>query len=204
MLRSLTSVFRKVRLRGASGLWALLRDNVWNVRTCSVWTARLDPWAPCDDDDRPGVEAAKGSRAELAAFRQAWTGGPLPDAFYADLVYGLDTCFLGRCAGEIAHICWVTADRWTCNVHHAPDEWEVRDVFTLENYRGRGVAKRVLTMAIGQLKEDGAATVFAHVERGNRASEATMSAVGLHRIGAIRRTRLMGIERVTRSLTIAT
>jgi len=146
------------------------------------------------------IRVTAGSQYELEAFRKAWTTGALPEAFCADILYGLRRFYFGYWEGEPAHISWLSNDRWTFNVHHRPDEWEIRDVFTLEPHRGRGIAARVLTVMLCHLKAEHARRVFVHVEKDNHASERTMSKVGMRRIGTIRRRRVMGIERVTRRL----
>lgn len=146
----------------------------------------------------PGIEAVAGSLDVLTAFRKSWRGARLPDAFCADLIYGLDRFCLGYCEGTIANITWFTPNRWTFNARHEAGDWELRDVLTLRSFRGQGIAPIVLQTILQILKTEAASRVFAHVEKGNQTSEKMLTKVGLQRIGKLRRTRIMGFEKLTR------
>jgi len=168
---------------------------VWNRRQCSQWCVEFARWRP-PPLAANGIDVGPGSEEELSSFRRAWSDGPLPEAFSADLTFGLKRCCLGYRGGRVAHISWFTADRWTFALDHRPTDWEIRDVFTLPRDRGQGIATYVLTTILATLQKEDAERVFAHVDVGNLPSERTMERIGMKRVGCVRRTRLLGFERL--------
>ena len=175
----------------------LLKDNLYNRERLIRLEVDLDQWLPQPQVLR-SLEIRRDGLRELDRFRETWTEGLLPQAFYADKIFGLSQVWLGLWESSVAHISWTTSRVTTVKVPLEPGSVELRDCHTLAAYRGRRIGSHVVGAVLGDLKREGVSTVVAHVGVENAASCKMMARAGFEPVETLTSMRLAGFVRVSR------
>lgn len=195
MIRNLMELIRR------EGLQQAVRDvvGVLSPARFEIWHLALDSTdlAPAPG---PNISLLAGglALANLKASRSRETN--LPIEFYRDEIDGINSCVLVKVEERLAAIAWIY-------YHHQPghflkmssDEAEIRSVFSLPHFRGRGLAKAVLAGASSWLRNTGCHSVYAVIHFQNTASLNAFQAVGFKKIAEIHRRPLFGPRYVTSS-----
>lgn len=74
----------------------------------------------------------------------------------------------------------------------------VQDTFVLPEFRGRGIAKSMISSALKHLREDGYSSLFCHIPKWNVASIAAYEGLGFQRVGYVRFLRIFKLKLYTR------
>jgi GNAT superfamily N-acetyltransferase len=142
---------------------------------------------------KPQVQVSVGAEAveQLARLRQANPG--LPADFYRDRVLAVQSCVIGVVDGCLAGIGWAYDHTHTGRfLRMRPGDVELRSVYSLPEYRGRGVAKAVIRGACWWLRNQGFKRIYAVIHPNNFASSRAFAAVGFRKTGQLHRPALFG------------
>ena len=188
----------QVRLRH-QGLPGLLSDVVRSFSTVyEVWQCDLTSDGPTWNRSAT-VEIRVGPDAALELARSRQLNVPLPLAFYRDLADGVGGCaFLAVIEGQMAGVAWgYDQNRPMSSLRIGPGDVEVCDVFTIEQFRGRGVAKALLSEACRCYRERGFARAYATIRSDNTPSLRAFQAAGFRKVGKVSGRKLFGSRFVT-------
>jgi ribosomal protein S18 acetylase RimI-like enzyme len=194
----------RVRLRH-QGLPGLLADVVRSFSTVyEVWECDLTADGPTFNR-RVTMQVRVGSDAAQDLERARQMNSPLPLAFYRDLADDVGGCaFLAVMDGEMAGIAWgYDQNRPTSSLRIGRGDVEVCDVYTLDQFRGRGVAKALLTEACLCYRERGFARAYATIRDDNTPSLRAFQAAGFRRVAKVSGRKLFGTRFVTESRTVS-
>jgi L-amino acid N-acyltransferase YncA len=124
---------------------------------------------------------------------------PLPLAFYRDLADDVGGCaFLAVIEGQMAGIMWGydRNRRWGA-LRIGPGDVEVCDLFIIEQFRGRGLAKALLIEACRCYRERGFARAYGYIRSDNAPSLRACQAAGFRKVGKVWGPKLFGSRFVT-------
>jgi GNAT superfamily N-acetyltransferase len=182
--RRLRAAIGIARVNGLRGLLALAWSKLyWHGRFVR-FHVDLDAWPDGGAPPGPGVEVRRGSLAELARPRRRLPG--LPRQFYMDYTHGFDRHYLGIVDGRIAHITWVltTADD-PLQMRLGPDDIMLDGVYTLAEFRGRGLLSAVERTILDDAKREGRRHAYTHVSHDNAASLRGVMKTGFRPVGVL-------------------
>ncbi len=194
----------RVRLRH-QGLPGLLSDLVRSFSTVyEVWECDLTADGPTFNR-RVTMQVRVGSDAAQELERSRQLNTSLPLAFYRDLADGVGGCaFLAVIDGEIAGIAWgYGRNRPLGSLRIGPGDVEVCDVYTLDQFRGRGVAKALLFEACQSYREGGFRRAYATIRDDNTPSLRAFQSAGFRKVGKVSGRKLFGSRFVTESRTVS-
>ena len=192
LAKSLTTRIKRegflAAIRDVGGTLLPTRFEVWKLsRESSARNA-----AEADADILVGPRAVE----NLKQLRDATPG--LPVEFYRDEVDGIDHCFLACVGGRPAAIAWAYDHTKPAHfLRMSPGEAEIRSVYSLAEFRGRGLAKTVIAAACRSLFHDGFQHIYAVIHFRNEASLRAFRSIGFTRVAELRRPALFGPRYVT-------
>jgi ribosomal protein S18 acetylase RimI-like enzyme len=188
----------RVRLRH-QGLWGLLSDVVRSFSTVyEVWQCDLTSAAPTLQQSAT-AQIRVGPDAAMELERSRQNNMRLPLAFYRDLADDVGACaFLALIEGQMAGIAWgFDRNRPLSSLRMGPGDVEICDVYTLDQFRGRGVAKALLCEACRCYRDRGFARVYATIRSDNTPSLRAFQAAGFKKVGKVSGRKLFGSRFVT-------
>jgi GNAT superfamily N-acetyltransferase len=178
-----------------------LRANLCVSTTCL--RLRKDVRAPIPSEI-PEQRPLRIERGDLAAL-EAWRRSRItlvPMDFCADRTHGLRHFYLGRWNGSVAHILWLAGEGDPSTV----SDWELRtgvvefrNVHTLGAFRRKGIFRSVAQAALREIRDQGIATAYAHVDEHNSASLEGFLKLGFRPVHRIRILRVLGWDRIQQS-----
>ena len=165
---------------------------------CTLVPARFDIWEQ-DLSTEPAplkegrIEVSVGFEAveQLARLRQV--NPRLPSDFYRDRLGAVQSCVIGVVDGNLVGVGWVY-DRAHPGrfLRMGPRDVELRIVYSLPEYRGRGVARALIREACCWLRNQAFKRMYAVIHPNNFASSRAFSAIGFQRKGQLHRPALFG------------
>ncbi|MHB8484456.1 MAG: GNAT family N-acetyltransferase [Candidatus Acidiferrales bacterium] len=176
-------------IRDAFGTLLPTRFEVWRLSRKNSSTRSA---AEADADMFAGPAAVE----SLKRHREAGSG--LPVEFYRNEIDNIQSCFLACVAGRPAAIAW-SYDH-TKPAHFlgmSPGDAEIRSVYSLAEFRGRGLAKAVIAVACRSLFHDGFQNIYALIHFRNEASRRAFQSVGFSKVAELRRAPIFGPRYVT-------
>lgn len=183
------------------GFWAAIRDAVG-----TLLPTRFEVWrlSAQDSSARNAAEADAGILAGPRAvenLKQLRDATPsLPVEFYRDEVDGIESCFLACISGRPAAIAWSYDQTKPAHfLRMSPGDAEIRSVYSLAEFRGRGLAKAVIAAACHSLFHDGFQHIYAVIHFRNEASLRAFRSIGFTRVAELRRPALFGPRYVTKA-----
>jgi len=181
------------------GFWAAIRDVGGTLLPTrfEVWKlSRENSSARNSAEAGAGILAGPPALENLKRLRDATPG--LPVEFYRDEIDGIDRCFLACIDGRPAAIAW--AYEHTKPGHflrmNAGDA-EIRSVYSLAEFRGRGLAKAVVAAGSDSLLRGSFQNVYAVIDSRNEPSLKAFQFTGFVRVGELTRPPLFGPRYVT-------
>ena len=181
------------------GFWPAVRDVAGTLRP-----ARFEVWKLSDEviSHRPPTEKSQeiliGAAAveALRHFRAAVTN--LPVEFYRDEIDGIESCFLARIDNRPAAIAWsYDHTRPAHFLRMKPGDVEIRSVYSLDEFRGRGLAKAVIGSACNSLLRDGIRNIYAVIHFRNEASLRAFRSAHFTKLAELHRPPIFGPRFVT-------
>lgn len=149
---------------------------------------------PSASPNPPSVEILEGEPAlqRLRILRRA--GGSLPVDFYRDQLNDTyRSCLVAVYEGQLAGVLWAYDHARPGHfVQMRPGDAEVRDVYCLAKFRGKGIAKMLISLACTDHRKGGVERIFAVIHSENEASKRAFMAVGFRRVAALKRRALFG------------
>ena len=132
----------------------------------------------------------------LKQLRDATPG--LPVEFYRDEVDGIESCFLACVGGRPVAIAWAYDHTKPAHfLRMIPGDAEIRSVYSLAEFRGRGLAKTVIAAACRSLFHDGFQNIYAVIHFRNEASLRAFRSIGFTKVAELNRPALFGPRYVT-------
>ena len=192
-MRSLTTRIKR------EGFWAAIRDAVGTLLPTGleVWKLSRENSSPRSVAEADaGVFAGPPAVENLKQLRDASPG--LPVEFFRDEVDGIESCFLACIGGRPAAIAW-TYDHTKPGhfLRMSQGDAEIRSVYSLAEFRGRGLAKAVVAAACRSLSHDRLQNVYAVIDSRNEPSLKAFRSAGFTKVGELRRPPLFGPRFVT-------
>lgn len=188
----------KTRIK-REGFWAATRDAVGTLRPTrfEVWKlSRENSSARNAADAGAGILAGPRAVENLKQLRDATPS--LPVEFYRDEIDGIESCFLACIGGRPAAIAWSYDYAKPAHfLRMSPGEAEIRSVYSLAEFRGRGLAKAVVAAACRSLFHDGFQHIYAVIHFRNEASLRAFRSIGFTRVAELTRPALFGPRYVT-------
>jgi len=188
LAKSLTTRIKReglsAAIRDAVGTLLPTRFEVWKL---SRENSSAQNAAEADATILAGLPAVE----SLKQLRDATPG--LPVEFYRDEVDGIESCFLACIGGRAAAIAW--AYEHTKPAHFlrmSPGDAEIRSVYSVAEFRGRGLAKTVIAAACRSLFHDGFQNIYAVIHFRNEASLRAFRSIGFTRVAELNRPALFG------------
>lgn len=181
------------------GLWTAVRDAAG-----TLLPTRLEVWklasenVPQRNAVAPGGEILAGPPGieKLKRLREAPAG--LPVEFYRDEIDNIQSCFFTCADGRPAAIAWSYDHTKPAHfLRMSPGDAEIRSVYSLAEFRGRGLAKAVIASACDSLRRDGFQNIYAVIHFRNEASSRAFRSIGFTKAGELRRPPLFGPRFVT-------
>ena len=137
----------------------------------------------------PAVESLKRSREAVSG---------LPVEFYRDEVDNIQSCFFACAGGRPAAIAWAYDHTKPAHfLRMSPGDAEIRSVYSLPEFRGRGLAKTVIVAACESLTRGGYRRIYAVIHFRNEASQRAFRSVGFSRVAELNRPPIFGPRYVT-------
>lgn len=146
----------------------------------------------------PGDEILAGPHAveKLKRLREVTAG--LPVEFYRDEIDNIQSCFFACADGRLAAIAWSYDHTKPAHfLRMSPGDAEIRSVYSLAEFRGRGLAKAVIARACDSLRRDGFQNIYAVIHFRNEASSRAFRSIGFTKDAELRRPPLFGPRFVT-------
>jgi len=187
-----------LRLRH-QGPRAALRDLVRSFTIVyDVWQCDLASGLPAGHQPA-ALELRVGSEAAEELARQRQISGWLPLSFHRDLVGDAGgCCFLAVIEGRMAGVLWAyDHNRPSGSLRLGAGEVEICDLYTLNEFRGRGVAKALISEACRWFRDRGFARICTYLRPDNTASCRTIQAFGFRKVGSLIRPVLFRRRYVT-------
>ncbi|MHB8525021.1 MAG: GNAT family N-acetyltransferase [Candidatus Acidiferrales bacterium] len=124
----------------------------------------------------------------------------LPVEFYRDEIDGIDSCFFACVEGHAAGIAWSYDHTKPAHfLRMSPGDAEIRSVYSLAEFRGRGLAKSVIATACESLAREGYRRIYAVIHFRNEASLRAFRSVGFTKVAELNRPPIFGPRYVTES-----
>lgn len=145
---------------------------------------------------RSGVNTLVGAVEELARLRRGLPG--LPADFFRDEIDGARGCVVAEIDGYLAGVAWGYDE--SCQGHFlrmGSGEVELRSVYSLPEFRRRGVARTIISEACRWFAQQGYQRMYAVIHANNVASQRAFEAAGFRKIAALRRPALFGPRYLT-------
>lgn len=171
------------------GLWPAIRDAVGTLVPArfEVWRLSRENISQLDSSAK-FAEILTSAAAVEALERFRPTAENLPVEFYRDEIDGIQTCFLARIDGRPAAIAWsYDHTRPAHFLRMSPGDAEIRSVYSLDEFRGRGLAKAVIGTACNSLLRDGIRNIYAVIHFRNEASLHAFRSTGFAKVAELRR-----------------
>src|SRR5487761_940813 len=178
-------------IRDAAGTLLPTRFEVWKL-SCQNVSGRVlvDPSAKI----LVGPAAVK----SLKGVRDANSG--LPVEFFRDQVDNIQSCFLAFVDEHLAAIAWSYDHTKPAHfLRMSPGDAEIRSVYSLAEFRGRGLAKMVIAAGCDWLCSEGFQHIFAVIHFRNEASLRAFRSVGFTKVAELNRPPIFGPRYVTES-----
>lgn len=190
---------RSARVRFEGGGWAgfadALRSFLWTRQQVTILAIETsNGYAPPPLD--PRVEIRPARPEDLTRLRAIADGRRAE--FHRDRIDGAEP-FVALWEGELAHIGWIYDSRLrTRFVLLQPGEAEVRDAFTLEAFRGRGLYALTNAVMAAELARRGYRRVFGvvvgHSPAFRLGLELSLLRVGFRRVRTAPHLRVLGVQ----------
>jgi ribosomal protein S18 acetylase RimI-like enzyme len=187
-----------LRLRH-QGARAALRDVIRSFTIVyDVWQCDLASGLPAGHQPA-ALELRVGSEAAEELARQRQISGWLPLSFHRDLVGDAGgCCFLAVIEGRMAGVLWAYEhNRPSGRLRLGAGDVEICDLYTLDEFRGRGVAKALIAEACRRFRDRGFARVYTYLRPDNVASCRAIQAFGFRKVGSLVRPVLFRRRYVT-------
>ncbi|HEU5323575.1 MAG TPA: hypothetical protein VFX28_22410 [Methylomirabilota bacterium] len=187
----------KVRLDegGVAGFADALRAFLWTRERLTILAIDLSAGyaAPALD---PRIEVRAATAEDLDRLRALPEGGRTE--FHRDRIDGAEP-WVALWEGQLAHIAWIyDSGRRTRFLRLRPGEAEVRDAFTLEPFRGRGLYPLTNAVMAAELARRGYQRVFglvaAHGAAFRLGLELALMRVGFRRVATVLHWRVLGVQ----------
>jgi GNAT superfamily N-acetyltransferase len=184
MGRRLRAAIGIARVGGLRSLLALAGSKLyWHGRFVR-FHVDLAAWPVATPPPGPGIEVRRGTLSELARHRRRHPD--LPRQFYMDYTHGCRHHYLGLVDGRVAHITWVlTAADDPLQMRLGPDDIMLDGVYTLAEFRGRGLLATVERVILDDARRQGRRHAYTHVFHDNAASLRGMLNTGFRPIGVL-------------------
>lgn len=193
LARSLTTRIKR------EGFWAATRDAFG-----TFLPARFEVWKLSRENGSPqnaaepdaGILAGPSAVENLKRLRDVTPG--LPVEFYRDQVDAIERCFLACIGGGPAAIAWAYDHAKPAHfLRMSPGDAEIRSVYSLAEFRGRGLAKIVIAAACHSLFREGFQNIYAVIHFRNEASLRAFRSVGFTKAAELGRPPLFGPRYLT-------
>lgn len=175
------------------GLRATVMEARWDLRlrTFGIWEIQL----ATTQDTRANItfQVLVGAPAlqEIEDLRSTQPG--LPASFVDARLKEGATCFLAKVDDKVACVSWLVADRHSgAFLRCTRAEAAIRSLYTLHEFRGRGIAAGLIRFTCGWAKRRGYSRILAVIDAENAPSQAAFGAAGFRKAGEIRRIGLFG------------
>lgn len=194
------AIMRSLRIRiKRGGFWRAARDAAGTLlpSTFQVWSLTIEN-VRGEVPTRDGVKLLCGADATCILKTLRTYATALPVEFYRDEIDRIDRCFLACVDERLAAIAW-SYDR-TKPAHFlrmSPGDAEIRSVYSLAEFRGRGLAKTVIATACESLAREGYRRVYAVIHFRNEASQKAFQSIGFSKVTELRRPPIFGPRYVT-------
>jgi GNAT superfamily N-acetyltransferase len=172
------------RVSGPRGVLALARSKLyWHGRFVR-FHVDLQSWPAQSSPPKPGVEVRRGTLPDLVRYRRQLPG--LPRQFYMDYTHGFARHYLGLVDGRVGHITWVAtrADK-PLQMRLGADDIMLDGVYTLAEFRGRGLLSAVERVILDDAKREGRRHAYTHVSHDNAASLRGVMKTGFRPVGVL-------------------
>jgi len=176
-------------IRDAAGTLLPTRFEVWKL-SCENISSRISV--------HPGKKILAGPSAvtSLKRLREASSG--LPVEFFRDEVDNIQSCFLACVDERLAAIAWSYDHMKPAHfLGMSPGDTEIRSVYALPEFRGRGLAKTVIAEGCDWLCSEGFQDIFAVIHFRNEPSLRAFRSVGFTKVAELNRPPLFGPRYVT-------
>jgi lipid II:glycine glycyltransferase (peptidoglycan interpeptide bridge formation enzyme)/RimJ/RimL family protein N-acetyltransferase len=182
-----------VRIR-SEGLWRTLGQvkSILIPTVFGIWTREFES-RPLPSDGNGHIETRVGVAAiqELSRLRKQRTN--LPVEFYRDVGEEVQTCAFAKLDERLAAIAWgYDSKRPGHFLRMCHGDAEIRSVYTLTEFRGRGIAKAIVREAFNWFWEHGADRIYAVIHRDNIPSIRAFESLGFVKVGELKRPALFG------------
>ena len=165
---------------------------------------RFEVWKlSCENISGPnsnvsGTTILAGPPAVESLKRHREAGSGLPVEFYRDEIDNMQSCFLACVGGQPAAIAW-SYDRGkpAYFLRMSSGDTEIRSVYSLPEFRGRGLAKTVIVAACESLAREGYRRIYAVIHFRNEASQRAFQSVGFSKVAELDRPPIFGPRYVT-------
>jgi len=162
-------------------VWELLRENYLGQNAMGSST---------------GILAGRSAVKNLKRLREATPG--LPVEFYRDEVDNIRSCFFACVGDQSAAIAWSYDHTKPSHfLRMSSGDTEIRSVYSLAQFRGRGLAKSVIAMACESLAREGYRRIYAVVHFRNEASLRAFRSIGFTKVAELNRPPLFGPRYIT-------
>jgi len=181
------------------GFWRAIRDATGTLLPTrfEVWKLSREKFAGRNAVES-GANTLAGQRAveNLKRLREAASG--LPVEFYRDEVDDIQSCFFASVGGHPAAIAWSYDSTKPAHfLRMGPGDAEIRSVYSLPDFRGRGLAKSVIAASCDSLCREGFQNIFAVIHFRNEASLRAFRSIGFTKVAELNRPPLFGPRYVT-------
>lgn len=194
------AIMRSLRIRiKRGGFWRATRDAAGTLlpSTFQVWSLTIEK-VRGEAPARDGVKLLCGAEATsvLKKFRTHATA--LPVEFYRDEIDNIQTCFFACIGNRPAAIAWAYDHAKPAHfLRMRPGDAEIRSVYSLAEFRGRGLAKTVIAAACHSLFREGFQNIYAVIHFRNEASLRAFRSVGFTKVAELSRPPLFGPRYLT-------
>jgi len=181
------------------GFWRAIRDAAGTLLPTrfEVWKLSREKFAGRNAMES-GANTLAGQPAveNLKRLREAASG--LPVEFYRDEVDDIQSCFFASVGDRPSAIAW--SYDYTKPAHFlrmGPGDAEIRSVYSLPDFRGRGLAKCVIAEGCSWLHREDFQDIFAVIHFRNEASLRAFRSIGFTKVAELNRPPLFGPRYVT-------
>ncbi|MHB8754241.1 MAG: GNAT family N-acetyltransferase [Candidatus Acidiferrales bacterium] len=148
----------------------------------------------------PGTKILVGPSAVTGLKRLREANSELPVEFFRDEVDNIQSCFLACVDERLAAIAWsYDHGKPAYFLRMSPGDAEIRSVFSLPEFRGRGLAKAVVAAASESLSREGYRRIYAVIHFRNEASQRAFQSAGFSKIAELNRPPIFGPRYITQT-----
>jgi RimJ/RimL family protein N-acetyltransferase len=193
LAKSLTARIRR------EGFWHAIRDVAGTLRPArfEVWKLSheyISQHTPAEESQE--ILVGEAALEALKLFRPSVTN--MPVEFNRDEIDGIESCFLALIDNRPAAIAWsYDHTRPAHFLRMRPGDVEIRSVYSLEEFRGRGLAKAVISCAYNSLLRDGIRNIYAVIHFRNEASLRAFRSTHFTKLAELHRPPIFGPRFVT-------